>query len=82
MLFTSPNAIIQNPKKGKMIGPGNQIKVKPLVDITPAIAIRAPVTISKIDTKDDRLFRETKNMPLLLGQLFQSQKSFLSPPLS
>jgi hypothetical protein len=61
MLFTIPNAIIQNPKKRKMIGPGNQIKVKPPVDTTPAIAIRAPVTISKIDTKDDPLFRETKN---------------------
>jgi hypothetical protein len=61
MLFTIPSAIIQNPKKRKMIGPGNQIKVKPLVDTTPAIAIRAPVTISKIDTKGDPLFRETKN---------------------
>ncbi len=61
MLFTIPSAIIQNPKKRKMIGSGNQIKVKPLVDTTPPIAIRAPVTISKIDTKDDPLFRETKN---------------------
>jgi len=78
MLFTIPNAIIQNPKKRKMIGPGNQIKLKPLVATTPAIAIRAPVTISKIDAKDDPLFRETKNMPLLLRQLLQSQKSFLS----
>jgi hypothetical protein len=62
-----------------MIGPGNQIKLKPLVDTAPAIAIRAPVTISKIDTKDDPLFRESKNMPPLLGQLLQSQKSFLLP---
>ncbi len=44
-----------------MIGPGNQIKVKPLVDTTPAIAIRAPVTINKTDTKMDLLFMETKN---------------------
>src|ERR671912_41495 len=35
--------------------------VKPLADVIPAIAIRAPVTISKIDTKADPLFRETKN---------------------
>ena len=61
MLFTIPNAIIQNPKKRKMIGPGNQIKLKLLVDTTPAIAIRAPVTIGKIAIKDDPLFRETKN---------------------
>ena len=61
MLFTIPNAIIQNPKKRKMIGPGNVIKVKPLVDTTPAIAIRVPVTINKIDTKKDLLFVETKN---------------------
>jgi hypothetical protein len=61
MLFTIPNAIIQNPKKRKMIEPGKQIKLKPPVDTTPAIAIRAPVTTSKIDTKDDPLFRETKN---------------------
>ena len=60
-LFTNPNAIIQNPKKRKMIGPGKAIKVKPLVDITPAIAIRVPVTISKIDTKIDPSFIETKN---------------------
>src|SRR5215213_5212275 len=55
------NAIIQNPKKRKMIGPGNVIKVKPLVDTTPAIAISVPVTINKIDTKIDPLFIETKN---------------------
>jgi hypothetical protein len=61
MLFTIPSAIIQNPKKRKMIGPGNQIKVKPLVDTTPAIAISVPVTINKIDTKIDPLFIETKN---------------------
>ena len=61
MLFTIPNAIIQNPKKRKMIGPGNVIKVKPLVDTTPAIAISVPVTINKIDTKIDPLFIETKN---------------------
>ena len=61
MLFTNPNAIIQNPKKRKMIGPGKAIKVKALVDITPAIAIRVPVTISKIDTKKDLSLIETKN---------------------
>lgn len=61
MLFTIPNAIIQNPKKRKIIGPGKAIKVKPLVDITPAIAIRVPVTINKIDTKMDLSFVETKN---------------------
>ncbi|MDQ3852915.1 MAG: hypothetical protein M3299_08790 [Thermoproteota archaeon] len=61
MLFTIPNAIIQNPRKRKMIGPGNQIKVKPLVDITPAIAIMVPVTINKINTKMDLSFIETKN---------------------
>jgi hypothetical protein len=61
MLFTIPNAITQNPKKRKRIGPGNKIKVKPLVDTTPAIAIRAPVTINKIDTRKDLCFIETKN---------------------
>lgn len=61
MLFTIPNAIIQNPKKRKMIGPGNVIKVKPLVDTIPATAIRVPVTINKIDTKMDLSFVETKN---------------------
>lgn len=61
MLLTIPNAIIQNPKKRKMIGPGRAIKVKPLVDTTPAIAIRVPVTISKIDTIMDLSFMETKN---------------------
>ena len=61
MLFTIPSAITQNPKKRKMIGPGNTIKFKPLVDIIPAIAIRVPVTINKIDTKNDLSFIETKN---------------------
>jgi hypothetical protein len=61
MLFTIPNAIIQNPKKRKMIGPGKAIKVKPLVDTTPAIAIREPVRINNVDTKNDGLFMETKN---------------------
>ncbi|HEX2471601.1 MAG TPA: hypothetical protein VHJ59_02505 [Nitrososphaera sp.] len=61
MLFTIPNAITQNPKKRKMIGPGNAIKVKPLVDSTPAIVIRMPLTINKIDTKNDPSFIETKN---------------------
>ncbi len=61
MLFTIPNAIIQKPKKRKMIGPGNVIKVKPLVDTIPATAIRVPVTINKIDTKMDLSFVETKN---------------------
>ncbi len=61
MLFTIPNAIIQNPRKRKMIGPGNAIKVKPLVDTTPAIAIRVPVTINKIETKIDPLVIERKN---------------------
>jgi hypothetical protein len=61
MLFTIPNAITQNPRKRKMIGPGKAIKVKPLVDITPAIVIRVPVTISKIDIKNDLSFIETKN---------------------
>jgi hypothetical protein len=61
MLFTIPNAIIQNPKKRKMIGPGNVIKVKPLVDTIPATTIRVPVTINKIDTKMDLSFVETKN---------------------
>jgi hypothetical protein len=61
MLFTIPSAITQNPIKRKMIGPGNTIKVKPLVDTTPAIAIRVPVTINKIDTKNDLSFIETKN---------------------
>jgi hypothetical protein len=56
MLFTIPNAITQNPKKRKMIGPGKAIKVKPLVDTTPAIAIREPVTINKIDIKMDLSF--------------------------
>jgi hypothetical protein len=64
MLFTIPNAIIPNPKKRKMIGPGNTIKVKPLVDTTPAIPIRMPVTINKIDTKIDLSFIETKNAPV------------------
>jgi hypothetical protein len=44
-----------------MIGPGNVIKVKPLVDTIPATAIRVPVTINKIDTKMDLSFVETKN---------------------
>jgi hypothetical protein len=61
MLFTIPSAITQNPKKRKMIGPGNTIKVKPLVVIIPAIAIRVPVTINRIDTKMDLSFIETKN---------------------
>jgi hypothetical protein len=61
MLFTIPNAIIQNPRKRKMIGPGNAIKVKPLVDTIPAIAIRVPLTINKIDTKVERSFIETRN---------------------
>ena len=61
MLFTIPSAITQNPKKRKMIGPGNTIKVKPLVVIIPAITIRVPVTINKIDTKNDLSFIETKN---------------------
>jgi hypothetical protein len=61
MLFTIPNMIIQNPRNRKMTGPGNAIKVKPLVDTTPAIAIREPVAINKIDTKIDPLFMETKN---------------------
>lgn len=79
MLFTIPNAIIQNPKKRKMIGPGNVIKVKPLVDTIPAITIRVPVTINKIDTKMDLSFVETKNALLLIVRLLQSQKSFLLP---
>jgi hypothetical protein len=78
MHFTIPSAIIQNPKKRKMIGPGNQIKVKPLVDTTPAIAIRAPVTISKSIPKVI-LCLGKQRMPLLLGLLLQSQKSFLLP---
>ena len=48
-------------EKKKIIGPGNQIKVNPLVDTTPAITIRVPVIINKIDTKVDPLFTETKN---------------------
>ena len=56
-----PSAIIQNPRRRKVIEPGNQIKVKPIVDTTPAITIIVPVTISKIDTKVDPLFTETKD---------------------
>jgi len=62
MRFTITNAIIQNPKMRKIIGPGYQIKLKPLADTTPVIVINAPVTISKIATKDDDpLFMEIKN---------------------
>jgi hypothetical protein len=61
MLFTIPNAIVQNPRKKKMIGPGNAIKVKPLVETTPAVAIRVPVTINKIDIKIGPLVIERKN---------------------
>jgi hypothetical protein len=56
-----PSTIIQNPRRRMVIGPGNQIKVKPIVDTTPAITIIVPVTINKIDTKVDPLFTETKD---------------------
>jgi hypothetical protein len=62
MLFTIPNAIIQNPKKRKMIGPGNVIKVKPLVDTIPAITIRVPVTINKIDQPLKEILRPESHL--------------------